>query len=301
MEARYLPDAYYAQDGRHVRRADGRQALDQVRVRRPGEARRRLGAYLKDQMQNTTPNQSVKLLLASGDVAKVGEETVRGEHDHALLRHGGRGGPRGEAPTSARSQLADLKKQLAQAGVTTETVDIWVDDRGPAGQEGREGRADERHDDLDGVLQRLRRRRSPAEAPPAGDTDGLQGPAEAVEAGRRILIRTGPPTGLPAPPLGSARCALDCESHMCSLGGIMDDFCPYVVRSDRRRRLAAAGPRRGRGGLFQGRAEESPKMTPAAAVAKAAKNTEDITSLRYRMTGEMPGGGPGRGRGRDAA
>ncbi|MER6092845.1 LppX_LprAFG lipoprotein [Streptomyces bluensis] len=34
--------------------------------------------------------------------------------------------------------------------------------------------------------------------------------------------------------------------------------------------------------------EESPKMTPAAAVAKAAKNVEDITSLSYRMTGEVP-------------
>ncbi len=29
-------------------------------------------------------------------------------------------------------------------------------------------------------------------------------------------------------------------------------------------------------------------MTPAAAVAKAAKNTEDITSLSYRMTGRTP-------------
>ncbi len=29
-------------------------------------------------------------------------------------------------------------------------------------------------------------------------------------------------------------------------------------------------------------------MTPAAAVAKAAKNTEDITSFRYRMTGRTP-------------
>jgi len=32
-------------------------------------------------------------------------------------------------------------------------------------------------------------------------------------------------------------------------------------------------------------------MTPAAAVAKAAKNTEDITSLRYRMTGQYPAQG----------
>jgi hypothetical protein len=34
--------------------------------------------------------------------------------------------------------------------------------------------------------------------------------------------------------------------------------------------------------------DESPKMTPAAAVAKAAKNTEDITSVRYRMKGKVP-------------
>ncbi|MGY3203445.1 DUF1396 domain-containing protein [Streptomyces sp. TE5632] len=37
--------------------------------------------------------------------------------------------------------------------------------------------------------------------------------------------------------------------------------------------------------------EESPEMTPAAAVAKAAKNTEDITSFRYTMTGEVPAQG----------
>ncbi|MEV5463208.1 DUF1396 domain-containing protein [Streptomyces sp. NPDC002788] len=37
--------------------------------------------------------------------------------------------------------------------------------------------------------------------------------------------------------------------------------------------------------------EQSPEMTPAAAVAKAAKNTEDITSLHYRMNGTVPGSG----------
>ncbi|CAM5587075.1 hypothetical protein STENM36S_08141 [Streptomyces tendae] len=36
------------------------------------------------------------------------------------------------------------------------------------------------------------------------------------------------------------------------------------------------------------KASESPEMTPAAAVAKAAKNTEDIDSFRYRMTGKVP-------------
>ncbi|WP_327430964.1 MULTISPECIES: DUF1396 domain-containing protein [unclassified Streptomyces] len=35
-------------------------------------------------------------------------------------------------------------------------------------------------------------------------------------------------------------------------------------------------------------AGESPKMSPAAAVARAAKNADDITSLRYRMSGRVP-------------
>ncbi|MEV8032801.1 DUF1396 domain-containing protein [Streptomyces sp. NPDC086182] len=41
-------------------------------------------------------------------------------------------------------------------------------------------------------------------------------------------------------------------------------------------------------GCTKGAAEESPALTPAAAVAKAAKKTEDITSLHYRMTGQVP-------------
>ncbi|MFC9685445.1 LppX_LprAFG lipoprotein [Streptomyces sp. NPDC056948] len=41
--------------------------------------------------------------------------------------------------------------------------------------------------------------------------------------------------------------------------------------------------------------EQSPEMTPAAAVAKAAKNTEDITSLRYRLSGTSPGEGRVKG------
>ncbi|MEW2397532.1 DUF1396 domain-containing protein [Streptomyces sp. NPDC046862] len=45
----------------------------------------------------------------------------------------------------------------------------------------------------------------------------------------------------------------------------------------------------GGGAVACGKTEgESPKMTPAAAVAKAAKNAEDITSLRYRVTGKVP-------------
>lgn len=38
-------------------------------------------------------------------------------------------------------------------------------------------------------------------------------------------------------------------------------------------------------------AGKSPAMEPAAAVAEAAKNADDITSFRYRLTGSVPGEG----------
>lgn len=129
MEARYLPDAYYAKMGeRFAQQAGGkhwiRYAYDDLE-KLAGSS----GAYLKDQMQNTTPNQSVKLLLASGDVKKVGEETVRGVHTTHYA------GTVKVADLAAKnshlgaSQLAALRKQLEQAGVSTETIDIWVNDQ----------------------------------------------------------------------------------------------------------------------------------------------------------------------------
>ncbi|QFZ74840.1 DUF1396 domain-containing protein [Streptomyces fagopyri] len=42
------------------------------------------------------------------------------------------------------------------------------------------------------------------------------------------------------------------------------------------------------GAVACAKGDESPEMTPAAAVAKAAKNTEAITSVTYRMTGKVP-------------
>ncbi|MEU4084751.1 LppX_LprAFG lipoprotein [Streptomyces aureus] len=41
-------------------------------------------------------------------------------------------------------------------------------------------------------------------------------------------------------------------------------------------------------GCSKGAGDESPALTPAAAVAKAAKKTDDITSLHYRMKGQVP-------------
>ncbi|MFJ1811866.1 MULTISPECIES: hypothetical protein [unclassified Streptomyces] len=129
MEARYLPDAYYARMGdTFAEQAGGRHwikyAYDDLESLGGSS-----GAYLKDQMQNTTPNQSVKLLLASGDVREVGEEKVRGRR---ATHYSGTVEVADLAEKNSglsQSQLDDLRKTLEQAGVTTETVDIWVDDR----------------------------------------------------------------------------------------------------------------------------------------------------------------------------
>ncbi|WP_405732802.1 hypothetical protein OG885_18745 [Streptomyces sp. NBC_00028] len=129
MEARYLPDAYYAKMGEEFAEQAGgkhwiRYDYDDLADLAGGS-----GAYLKDQMQNTTPNQSVKLLLASGDVKKVGEEKVRGENATHYSGTVDVADLAGKNSSLTASQLADLKKQLDQAGVTTETVDIWVNDQ----------------------------------------------------------------------------------------------------------------------------------------------------------------------------
>lgn len=126
MEARYLTDAYYAKMGDTFAQQVGgkhwiRYAYDDLAKLAGGS-----GALLKDQMQNNSPNQSVKLLLASGDVKKVGEETVRGEK---ATHYAGTVDVSDLAAKSSHltaSQLADLKKQFTQAGVTTEDIDIWV-------------------------------------------------------------------------------------------------------------------------------------------------------------------------------
>jgi hypothetical protein len=103
MEARYLPDAYYAKMGdEFAGRVGGRHWIKYVYADLEdlgGGA----GAGFADQMRNTTPHQAVKLLLSSDTVRKVGEETTRGRR---TTHWSGKVG-----------------------GATAQTVDIWVDDR----------------------------------------------------------------------------------------------------------------------------------------------------------------------------
>ncbi|MFF4210681.1 hypothetical protein ACFYZE_15245 [Streptomyces sp. NPDC001796] len=117
MEARLLPDAYYAKVGdAFARRLQGRHwiryAYDDL-ASLPGGS----GAQLTGQLRNTAPLQPVRLLLAAGDVRRVGEETVRGRR---TTHYSG--------TVTPASLTGGLREQLEQAGVTEETVDIWVDD-----------------------------------------------------------------------------------------------------------------------------------------------------------------------------
>ncbi|MER5790076.1 hypothetical protein [Streptomyces sp. NPDC001980] len=126
MEARYLPDAYYAKMSDTFAAQTGGKHWIRYGYSDLASVAGSSGALLKDQMQNTTPNKSVQMLLASGDVRKVGEEKVDGQ---ATTHYAGTvdvADLAGQSSSLTASQLAALKKQLTQAGVSTETVDIWV-------------------------------------------------------------------------------------------------------------------------------------------------------------------------------
>ncbi|GGW76504.1 putative lipoprotein [Streptomyces lucensis JCM 4490] len=128
MEARYLPDAYYA----HMSDAYAQQTGGKHWLKYSYDDLAKLGgasgSYMKDQIQNATPNQSVKMLLASGDVKKVGEDTVDGAHTTHYSGTVDVADLAGKSSDLSGDQLSALKKQLDQAGVTTDTVDIWIND-----------------------------------------------------------------------------------------------------------------------------------------------------------------------------
>ncbi len=170
MEARYLSDAYYA----HMSDAFAQQAgggkhwikYSYDDLAKLGGAS---GSYMKDQIQNATPNQSVKMLLASGDVKKVGEETISGVHTTHYSGTLNVADLAGRTSDLSAEQLTALKKQLSQAGVTTDTVDIWIND------EDLLVKKTEKADTANGAMTNTSFYtdygvKVTAEAPPAGDT-----------------------------------------------------------------------------------------------------------------------------------
>lgn len=169
VKARYLHDGYYVNMGDVFAKQSGGKHWIQYRYADMARLMGASGDAMKDQMQNTTPDQGVKSLLASGDVKKVGTEDVRGVSathysgtvDVAKLT---------ERNTALSAEkMAALKAQLEKAGITTEQVDIWINkdnllvkkiERGQ--MKTGELNSTVYYSDY-GVA-------APAEAPPAGDT-----------------------------------------------------------------------------------------------------------------------------------
>ncbi|NUV66829.1 MULTISPECIES: hypothetical protein [unclassified Streptomyces] len=128
VEARYFKDEYYANMGAGMAANTGGKNWIRYSYKDLAELGGASGDVMQDQIQNSTPEQGVKALLASGDVKKVGQEDVRG----VSATH--YSGTVDVAELTAKNssldakQLAAFKEQLALAGVTTQTVDIWVDE-----------------------------------------------------------------------------------------------------------------------------------------------------------------------------
>ncbi|MEU9481281.1 hypothetical protein [Streptomyces sp. NPDC048191] len=126
MEARYLSDGYYA----HMSDAFAKATGGKHWVRYSYDALAKFGGAsgtaLKNQLQTSTPNQSVQMLLASGDVKKVGEETISGTRTTHYAGTVGVADLASKSSNLSADQLSALKKQLNQAGITTDTIDIWV-------------------------------------------------------------------------------------------------------------------------------------------------------------------------------
>ncbi|MCC8480890.1 hypothetical protein LMJ41_23835 [Streptomyces globisporus] len=128
VQARYFKDEYYANAGAGMAANTGGKNWIRYSYKDLAELGGASGDVMQDQIQNSTPEEGVKALLASGDVKKVGQEDVRG----VSATHYSGTVDVAELTTKNSSldaeQLAAFKEQLALAGVTTQTVDIWVDE-----------------------------------------------------------------------------------------------------------------------------------------------------------------------------
>ncbi|MEU8973809.1 hypothetical protein AB0D11_31870 [Streptomyces monashensis] len=129
MHARYLPDAYYVNMGdASAQRMGGKHWLKYSYddLAKFGGAS---GSYMKDQIQTSTPNSSVQMLLASGDVKKVGEASVSGARATHYSGTVNVADLAGKSSNLTAEQMSALKAQLDTAGITTETIDVWINDQ----------------------------------------------------------------------------------------------------------------------------------------------------------------------------
>lgn len=82
-----------------------------------------------DSVKNTDPTQQLEPLLASGDLRKVGTETVDGvqaDHYSGTVDVATELNSVQATKNLTAAQLAQLKSMLQEAGVSKETFDVWI-------------------------------------------------------------------------------------------------------------------------------------------------------------------------------
>ncbi|GAB2619068.1 lipoprotein [Streptomyces capparidis] len=127
MLARYTPDVMYVNMGPAFSAQTGGKSWISYDYDALAAVAGPSGAVLKDQIQNNTPTKSVKLLLASPDVQKVGTERIGGEettHYSGTIDVAEFTEQSSESLTEA--ELEQFKKDLEANGITTERIDVWV-------------------------------------------------------------------------------------------------------------------------------------------------------------------------------
>ncbi|MCF6523536.1 hypothetical protein [Streptomyces sp. JJ36] len=127
---RYLEDAYYVNMGdEFASTAGGGAHWIKYDYDKLAEKLGPAGAFMKDQLQNNNPSRSVDLLLATGEVKKVGTETVRGEqttHYRGSFKVAELA--RMQSQDLSEADLQALQDQLETMGMEKETIDLWIDE-----------------------------------------------------------------------------------------------------------------------------------------------------------------------------
>ncbi|GAA2841271.1 hypothetical protein RMN57_17015 [Kitasatospora sp. CM 4170] len=125
LTARYLKDGMYMRvGGQAVQELGGKHWLH-YSYEDLGKAQGGIGG---NQLKGADPVEGVRTLIASGKVSEAGTETVGGKqttHYTGELTVADLAAAGGSGLTD--EQFAQVKKNLKAAGVTSETVDVWVD------------------------------------------------------------------------------------------------------------------------------------------------------------------------------
>ncbi|WP_327289241.1 hypothetical protein [Streptomyces sp. NBC_01198] len=127
MDARYLPDAYYVNMGPTMATQLGGRHWIKYSYDDLAKLTGGAGSYLKDTIQNNNPVKSVDAALASPDSKAVGTQTVRGvQTTHYTSTVDVEDFTGKQVPNLTAAELSELRDTLAKAGVTSETIDLWV-------------------------------------------------------------------------------------------------------------------------------------------------------------------------------